>query len=236
MQQRVLFILALSFIYYSSTAQCNTYRLNDRGDTLNCTDIKNLKQGKWVIHVDELRGNPGYDEEGVYKDNGKIGRWKRYSVMGDLLAIENYKWGVKDSLQQYYFQNKLEHEEMWHASDPSKRFDTVYVPDFYEEHKMEKKIIKVETQTVKNGVWKYYKPGSLAVIKADTYVLGELINPRTEYNQNTTAIPAITKDTSSTTSIKKDTSAAKLKPKAVQDFEKKNAGKKTKYIDGSIKY
>ena len=51
--------------------------------------------------------------------------------MGDLLAIENYKWGVKDSIQLYFVQNMLEHEESWHALDPSRKFDTIYVPDFY---------------------------------------------------------------------------------------------------------
>ncbi len=228
---RWLFIFFI-FITTISYSQCKTFRLTNSGDTLNCIDTKDLKQGKWVLHFDELRGNPGYEEEGIFKNNLRIGKWKRFSLLGDLLAIENYKWGVRDSIQQYFVQNMLEHEESWHAMDPERKFDTVYVPDFYEAHKVEKKIVKIESPSVKHGVWKYYRPGSMSLLRTETYVFNELVMPQTESrNRETMDITPIKKDT---TLIKKDTVAAK--PKAVLDYEKKNAKKKTKYVDGSIKF
>ena len=229
MYRLFVFFLFISNIAFS---QCKTFYLSSKGDTLNCVDMKNLKQGKWVIHVDALRGNPGYEEEGVFKNDLREGKWKRFGLMGDLLAIENYKWGVKDSIQLYFVQNMLEHEESWHALDPSRKFDTIYVPDFYEAHKVEKKIVKIESPSVKQGVWKYYRPGSMSLLNTETYVFNELVTPVSETRQSTDAVVTIPKDSAA---VKKDSN--KLKPKAVLDYDKKNANKKkTKYVDGSIQY
>ena len=50
-----------------------SYQLSVNGDTINCIDKKKLKQGKWVIRIEELRGEPGYEEEGVFEDDEKSG-------------------------------------------------------------------------------------------------------------------------------------------------------------------
>jgi hypothetical protein len=84
-------ILALA-VAHLSFAQCKTYIIGVKGDTLNCTDNAGLKQGKWVVKTPPLRGEPGFEEEGEFKNNKKEGYWRRYSEQGDILAIENYKW------------------------------------------------------------------------------------------------------------------------------------------------
>ena len=43
---------------------------------MNCVDVKGLKQGKWKLSYPKLRGEPGYDEEGEYKNDRKDGKWR----------------------------------------------------------------------------------------------------------------------------------------------------------------
>ena len=80
---------------FTGQAQWKTYQLTSRKDTLNRVDLRGLKQGPWVVHVDPLRGEDGYDEQGIFIDDKREGMWKRFSPEGDLLAIENYYQGMK---------------------------------------------------------------------------------------------------------------------------------------------
>ena len=55
---RYLLIVVL-LISFNSNAQWKSYILGKRHDTLNRVDMKGLKQGPWVVHVDPLRGEDG---------------------------------------------------------------------------------------------------------------------------------------------------------------------------------
>ena len=57
----LLFLLQAAFVNAQSI---KSFALSSNGDTLNITDKKDLKQGKWVIHVNPLRSEPGFEEEG----------------------------------------------------------------------------------------------------------------------------------------------------------------------------
>ena len=222
---RWLFFIFL-FIASDIQSQCKTYRLTSNRDTINCTDFNNNKQGKWIIRVEELRGEPGYEEEGVFKNNLREGKWRKYSLMGDLLSVENYRWNNKDGVQQYFYQNELEHEESWRAVDPFKKYDTLDVPDLDNPTKTHQKIIKLEAYSQKHGVWKYYRPGSMSLVTTQTYLFDSLYKP----------LPDIDKPVTSTAAAKDTTNQKPVvaKPKAVEDFDKKNAKKKSiKIIDGS---
>ncbi len=201
-------------------SQCKTYRLTSNRDTINCIDFNNYKQGKWIVRVEELRGEPGFEEEGVFKNNLKEGKWRKYSLMGDILAVENFRWNNKDGIQQYFYQNEIEHQESWRAVDPSKKYDTIDVADPDNPDKIEKKIIKVEAYSQKHGVWKYYQYGS---VKTETYVFDSLFNPTSPINKT---IAATAKDST-------QQKPAVAKPKQVEEFDKKNSKKKNiKVRDG----
>ena len=62
------------FVSFNVNAQCKEYIIGVNGDTLNCVDMNNKKQGRWVIKVDNLRGERGYEEVynvyGGLQDNG----------------------------------------------------------------------------------------------------------------------------------------------------------------------
>lgn len=215
------FIFLLMFFPFFGMAQCDTYRLNSQGDTLDCTDVKGLKQGKWVIHVDPIRGEKGYEEEGVFKDGKKWGIWRVYNLMGDLLAEECFKFGVKDGVSKYYTYLGLEHEESWKASNPSQLYDTLLMEDIGHENVYHKRIVKRDLVSRKNGIWKYYRPGSLSLLRTETWV---------DDNQ---VVPVLNTELEDRDEKKK---VAVRKLKEVEEFEKQNAKKKViQYRTGETK-
>ena len=101
---RFLFVFLL-FVSLNGFGQWKDYIISVRGDTLNRIDMQGRKQGPWVIHLDEVRGEPGYDEQGYFLNDKKDGLWVRFSLMGDKIAEENYRWGVLDGKAKYYTRN-----------------------------------------------------------------------------------------------------------------------------------
>ena len=118
---KLLFSVLLLNVSVVSFSQCKTYTLSATGDTLNCTDKRNHKQGKWIERVNPLRGNPGYEEEGQYISDRREGLWRKYNLAGDVLNMQNYRWGLLDGKAQYFTIDGLEHEESWRAIDPEKK-------------------------------------------------------------------------------------------------------------------
>src|SRR3981081_1151341 len=118
-RQLNLIVILLLLFFIKGTAQYKEFTLSAKGDTLNAIDKKGLKQGKWVNTVGEIRGEPGYEEEGLYKDDKKTGPWRKYNSTGDILAVENYRFGGKDGIQQYFsFLGNLEKQEEWRGFNP----------------------------------------------------------------------------------------------------------------------
>ena len=92
---RWIFLIGV-LISFNAYSQCKDYIIGIKGDTLNCTDMNGLRQGKWIVKYDQVRGEPGYEEEGIFLNDLKEGMWRKYSLRGDLIALENYKKGDKD--------------------------------------------------------------------------------------------------------------------------------------------
>jgi len=114
-----LFIPLILFLSFRGFSQAGSFIIGVKGDTLNKIDAKNLKQGKWVVRTDVVRGEPGYEEEGEFKNNRKEGTWRIYSLQGDLTGLEFYKWGNKDGICQYFNPSgALVREESWRALNP----------------------------------------------------------------------------------------------------------------------
>jgi antitoxin component YwqK of YwqJK toxin-antitoxin module len=215
----LIFFLLISFTGYS---QLKEYTISVKGDTLNAVDMKGLKQGKWVHRYDEVRGEPGFEEEGEYKDGRKEGVWRKYTLMGDLIALENYRWGYKDGRSQYFNGlGELLREENWKALNPDKQYDTIEVEDVDRPNQFKTMVVKNEGAGIRHGAWKYYDPTTGFVNKTEFYVLGALDK-------------GSQKSSSSTAAAKPAAGKEKSKPKEVLEFEKKNAGKKKVRVqDGS---
>lgn len=215
------FILLISI---NAFAQCKSYIISVKGDTLNCVDMKGLKQNRWVIKVESVRGETGYEEEGVYMDDRKDGPWRRYSLEGDLLSIENYRWGSKDG-KNVYFNNmgNMLREERWRAVDPKNPYDTVDVYDVNDPSKIVgTQIVKLEGSSVKHGVWTFYDPNSGTIARTENWWLDKPANQAG--NGSADDLAPIDPSGSAQKSTASDKSAPK--PKEVVEFEKKNSGKK----------
>lgn len=219
MMRRIFLIIVMTGLLLSGLrgySQWKSFTLSPNGDTLNCEDQQGHKQGRWVNHVDALRGEPGYEEQGVYKDDKKEGTWQIFDLQGDLTGTEFYKWGNKDGVCQYFDMNGgLIREESWRALNPNKLYDTIQVPDPDHIDRMNTVIVKNEGVGIKDGVWKYYDPTTGMIDHTETYTLGKL-----EKGGSASATAAAPPGTVA-------------KPKEVLEFEKKIGKKKVKVQDGS---
>ncbi|GEO08879.1 hypothetical protein [Segetibacter aerophilus] len=215
-----LFILFLT-ISFAGNAQWKSYRITSNNDTINCVDKNDLKQGRWSIKIEGLRGEPGRDEEGVFKDGKKEGLWRTYTSMGDLYAIENYRWGNKDGKCQYYNITGIVREESWKAVNPENPYDTIDVYDPVDQNKMHRQIVKMEGSSVKHGTWNFYEDGLIK--RSENYFLDK----RQDLFKPGLAEGEVASDT------KAAKAAVKTKPKEVMEFEKKVGKKKVKVIDGT---
>lgn len=224
------FLLLLSL---GAGAQWKSFTIGVKGDTLNRVDMQGRKQGPWVVQVPELRGERGYEEEGYFENDKKEGRWVKYSLQGDKLAVENYRWGQKNGRCEYY--NNVEdlvRVESWRAIDPKNPYDTIPVTDPKNPNKILRfEVIKVESPSVKHGFWRYYDPNTGRVEKSEQWILDKL--KKDDDEEEIDVAIAGTGDVK--TVAKKETEPKpKVKPKEVLEFEKKNAGKKKiKVRDGN---
>ena len=204
-------------------SQLKDYTIGVKGDTLNGVDKNGKKQGKWVIRHDEMRGEPGFEEEGIYVNDRKEGTWRKFTLQGDKFGEENYRWGFKDGESKYYnITGDVLREESWRAFNPDKVYDTIDVEDVVMADHYTKTIIKNEGSSLKHGPWKYYDASTGFITKTEFWILGKL------QDANNPIGGAAKKTTSDSTA------AVKAKPKEVLDFEKKNSGKKKVRVrDGS---
>jgi hypothetical protein len=184
-----------------------------------------LKQGKWVVRKEGLRGEPGYEEEGIYIDGKKEGIWRLYTQMGDLFAVERYRWGNKDGLNQYFDIAGLIREESWKAVNPANPYDTVDVYDPVNPSKVFMKVVKIEGTSVKHGKWRYYDSQTGRIVKSESWFLDKIEDPNAFANLSSQVADTTTKKP-----------VAKVKPKEVAEFEKKLGKKGKKVIDARTGY
>ncbi len=216
-RQLNLIILVLLLFVMKGTAQYKDYTLSPKGDTLNIIDKKGLKQGKWVNTVGEIRGEPGFDEEGYYKDDKKTGPWRKYTANGDIIAIENYRFGGKDGIQQYFsFLGSLQREEEWRGYNPDAPYDTIPVYGTGSNEVLEYKIVKAEQYSVPHGEWKYFNPQG-HIMKIEHYEHGQLMKEGANTKPATAAVEKKAEE--------------KTKPQEILDYEKKYSKKKRKQME-----
>lgn len=203
-----LFIIILMIISVQSNAQYKSFMISVKGDTINVVDKDGMKQGPWVVHVDPLRGEPGYEEEGFFVDGKKDGSWRKYTLRGDFIAMENFRSGDKDGKSEYYnAYGNLLREESWHAYNPNAPYDTIPIYGKGNNEIISYKVVKAVPYSVKDGDWTYYDPTTGMILKTEKYDRGHLLlNKSPEF-------------------VSEDP-MKKIVPKEVLEYEKKNSGKK----------
>jgi antitoxin component YwqK of YwqJK toxin-antitoxin module len=107
------FLLLIAFVLANSIS-------NAQNDTLNNTDAQGWKQGRWVElsdGEDALGCNAGTKiEEGLYKDNRKVGVWRSYWCSGKVKNELQYNADRTISSKDYYQDGKLKEEGTWNSS------------------------------------------------------------------------------------------------------------------------
>ncbi len=213
-QQLLLIFPLLFMLMINGNAQYKDFKISPTGDTLNAVDKNGLKQGKWVNTIGEIRGEPGFEEEGFYKNDKKTGAWRKYNSTGDLTAIENYLFGGKDGLQEYFsFLGSLEKQEEWRGFNPDAPYDTIAVYGPGNNEIIDYKIVKAEQYSVPNGDWKYFDQNG-RIIKMERYDRGKLLI-NSEPVKKETFVKTET-----------DKPQEKVKTKEVLEYEKKYSKKK----------
>lgn len=211
------FLLAFSLFVFNVSAQYKSFKISAKGDTINIISAEGKKEGRWVNRIEELRGEQGYEEEGLYKNDVKNGPWRLYTLEGDLLGIENYKNGGKDGLQQYYtYLGDLVREESWRGYDPEHPYDTIPVYGTGSNEILEYKIVKAEQYSVKHGTWRYYQPGTGIMTKEENWERNNIVKAKADVT--TVTAPAKKKEVEKTPEM--------------LEWEKKNRGKKNAIRDG----
>lgn len=212
LKQLGVFVLLLVTFAINTTAQYKDFTIGPKGDTLNIVDSKGLKQGKWVNSVPEIRGEPGYEEEGFYKNNQKTGPWRRYNSTGDIIAIENFKNGGKHGIQEYFsFLGNIQRHEEWKGYDPDAPFDTIPVYGQGNNEVIDYKIVRSNQYSVEHGEWRYYDAGG-RLTKLENYDRGQLLKDAPKQTPVATATP--------------DKPKEKVKTKEILEYEKKYSKKK----------
>lgn len=222
---RFLLLPLLIFSVNTIFSQCKSYKLSSNGDTLNCVDFNDLKQGRWIVTTPKLRGEPGFEAEGVFKNNRKEGIWRTFNLMGDLIAQENFKWGNKNGKCLYFTLAGLEREESWRAVNPDKTYDTLDVVDPGNPNQYERIVVKNDGNSIKHGIWKTYSPNTGALLETEEYIMGKLKADIEAEKINTLAVSKPIADTT-----KKQ--ASKVLPKEVLDFNKKQSKKNKPVVTG----
>ncbi len=177
-----------------------------------------MRQGPWFIRLDEVRGEPGYEEQGYFVDSKKEGAWTRFNLMGDVIAREFYKFGYRDGKQLYYSRmGDLIREESWRSVNPANPYDTIVVPDIDHPDRMVEKVIKHESAEVKHGTWTYYDGVTGAVVKTEHFVFGQVDKSKSPLTPSSSPLPK-----------QKEEGAAPAKkpvPAAIQQYQKNKKGK-----------
>lgn len=214
-------ILLMALPFSNLMAQYRDFKLSPDGDTLNIVDKNGLKQGRWVNTVGEVRGEPGYDEEGEYKDDKKTGPWRKYTNTGDIVAIENYRYGDKDGPQEYFsFLGEKERHEEWRAYNPDAPYDTVAIYGQGNNEIIDYKLVKAVPYAVRHGEWIYYLPGG-GIQKVEHYDRGKLVPEEKDKDVAT--------DAGSKTEAAKP--KEKPKPREILEYEKKYSKKKRQHME-----
>ena len=209
------------FTVLNLQAQYKSFKISAKGDTINKVDKKGFKQGKYVLRIEELRGEPGFEEEVIYKNDAKEGIWRKYNLQGDPIGFETYLHGGKDGFQQYYSPlGELLREENWRGYNPDAPYDTIAVYGTGSNEIVDYKIVKAEQYSVKQGKWRYYEPVTGRLLKTEEWERNNLVLPNAPKKELAGA--------NSLKGVKKEVA----KTAEMLEWEKKNKGKKNVIRNG----
>ncbi|MBN2893023.1 MAG: hypothetical protein JXL97_14235 [Bacteroidales bacterium] len=144
--RRFFIILFLIFFYITGNSQkFEIYK----GDTINKTDVKNLKQGTWIYFNDTYIG--GISQKGEYIDNKKENLWEAYHPNGKVKSQINYKNNKQyGEVSIFYPNGNIQEKGYWKIN----RWVGEY--EYYYENGIEKYHWYFDEQGKRTGKQTYY--------------------------------------------------------------------------------
>ncbi len=146
--------------------------------SVNQRDKSGKRHGLWWEQFAATHGEAAYTAFGSYDRGMKIGPWYRINELGDLIAIENYRFDVLHGEVKYFEQGSLTCVGHYRGLNPSQAYDTVLVI-----HPVtgEEKLVGVPSEkgSVRHGVWRFYDAQNGRLIREDDYQIDELLHSKT---------------------------------------------------------
>ncbi|HBF88834.1 MAG TPA: hypothetical protein DDX39_09345 [Bacteroidales bacterium] len=103
-----IIIILLMAIEFSLNAQ--SFELY-KGDTINRVDANQFKQSYWIVFNED---KTKIKEEGNYKDNKKVGAWKKYFDNGKIKQELVYVDNKPNGYAKFYYENgNISEEGLW---------------------------------------------------------------------------------------------------------------------------
>jgi len=176
---RYIWLACLCCLALPGMAQVrDTASRHTKAPPLNQQDASGRKNGLWWETVAAVRGEPAYSAFGSYDHGLKIGPWYRINEVGDLDAIENYRFNVLNGEVKYFEQGRLVCVGHYRGLNPSQAYDTILVV-----HPVtgEEKLVSVPTErgALRHGLWQYYDQATGRLTREEEYQVDERISSRT---------------------------------------------------------
>ncbi len=156
-------VFTISFLFFALIVSAQGFEAQDTSKT-NYIDENGLKQGHW-IYTNAEKHLPGYRddqlvEDGFFKDNLRVGIWKKYYENGNLEFELTYMGNRPSGYAVFYYRNgKVSEEGVW----KNNRWVGEY--KYYHENGKLKYEWKYNASGKREGVQKYYyENGQLMII------------------------------------------------------------------------
>ena len=159
-------IYFICFLVNWNLTSAQTYSIVG-GDTINRVDELNRKQGQWVYNG-KMKNLPEYGptqkvEEGEYKDNRKIGVWKKYypnkSVKDEITFVNNQPTGPYTI---YYENGQIMEQGNWKRNRNIGKFTR-----YYENGEKHQEFNFNNVSGKREGIQKYYHENGQLMIEGD---------------------------------------------------------------------
>ncbi len=150
-----------------------TFAQNE-SEAINRRDADGKAHGIWYSETKAIRGEPAQRSFGRYDHGMKMGMWYLSDEMGNITAIENYKYNVLDGEVKYFEKGRLTCIGHYRGLNPKVAIDTFYVE--HPETGLEYMVaVPTERGTVRHGLWRFYDELSGRLIREEQYQIDELI-------------------------------------------------------------
>jgi len=143
-------------------------------EAINKRDAMGKLHGIWYTETAARMGEPAEQIFGRYDHGLKMGLWYKSDEMGNISAIENYKYNVLDGEVKYFEHGKLTCIGHYRGLNPMVTLDTVYIthPETGLEYSV---VVPTERGTVRHGKWRFYDEMSGRLLREEEYQIDNLI-------------------------------------------------------------